>query len=134
MLQLALPSDEAGKTAPCGNLQLRAQRTDAEHFVDLQRLGDPFDGRLSQRLELEVAFRQFVGVRTDHNGARRCQIFHARGEVGRMPDWDIISLQVVLADGAYHYFSSIDADAEINRHATFATALVSVATHCVLHQ
>ena len=62
LLHFTLAAHEAGQATPSRDLQFGAQRSYAEHFVDVERLFDAFDLRLAQCLERKVALGEFVGV------------------------------------------------------------------------
>ena len=114
-------------------LQPGAQRAEAEHFEDGQRLGQPLDRRGAKRLECEIALGQLVGVFARDDGAGHRDAFHARSDVDRVPHRVIVSVQVVGADRTHHHFAGVDADADLQRDPLGQTHAVGVAAHVVLH-
>jgi len=70
-LHLALAPDKLGQSAPRGELEVRPQRAEASDLEHLYRLADPLDPAGAERLELEVAFDEFLNALPDHNRARR---------------------------------------------------------------
>ena len=61
-IHLALASDELRQPAPRRALQARAQRPEARHLENIDRLGDAFDPGRPQRLELKYPAQSFCVV------------------------------------------------------------------------
>src|SRR5215510_5664444 len=67
LVQFALATDKACEPASHGDLEFGALRADAQDFIDVERLFDPFDGRGAQALKLKEAVRQFMGILGNYN-------------------------------------------------------------------
>jgi hypothetical protein len=60
LLQLALAPDEARQPAPRGQLEMRPQRAEPRHLVDIDRLADALDRHRPQGVQLEVALAELA--------------------------------------------------------------------------
>src|SRR5262249_27919753 len=80
------PADEPSEAAPRGSLQARAYRTDTGDFVDLDGLGATFDPYRTKRLRGDEAFNQLARRRRDQHRTGPRGLFHAGGEMCRLPD------------------------------------------------
>jgi hypothetical protein len=105
---LALASNELGQPAADRTLQLRAQRPESGHLVNVNRLADAFDPAGAERLELEVTFDEFLDTLSDHHRARRREGLQARRQAHRMPYGGVFTMCVAGLDGSDHHFSAVD--------------------------
>ena len=94
-LDLGVPADEPGEPAPRGGLQSRARRTDAGQLVDLDGLAATFHRHRTQGLHGDEPFDQVERRRRDQHRARARGLFHARGEMRRLPDRRVVHAQVI---------------------------------------
>ena len=79
LLHLALSPDETHEPPPSRHLQAGAQWTHPEHFVDAERLAHSLHSRHAERLPLEVAFSELIGVLARYDRAAPGQTLHACG-------------------------------------------------------
>src|SRR5712692_6706198 len=50
-----------------------------------------------------------------------------------MPDGHVVGVQVIFADRAHHYLSSVDTNPQVQGHPTLASPLLGVSPHLLLH-
>ncbi len=85
------------------------------------------------RLKVEIAFGQAPGVFGNQNRSRRCHLFHAGGEVCRVPYWHVVRMQIIFANGADHDFARVDPHPHIQRHPPLEAQLVTIPAYVFLH-
>ena len=59
---LGIASDEFRQPAPRRCLEARPQRSEADHFINIDQLAEPFDPGGAERLQLEISFDEAAGV------------------------------------------------------------------------
>src|SRR5262249_39198190 len=110
-LNLALAPNELAQPAPRGDLEVRAQRTEASDLEQLYGLADPLDPARAEGLELEVALDEFLNTFSNDNRTRRGQCLQACGSADRMSDGSVFGMLITGLKGTDNYFSAIDSHA-----------------------
>jgi hypothetical protein len=89
-------------TARCN----RAQRPDAGHFINVDRLAGAFDFGRAQRLQSKVTLDQLARRLGHHDRPGACDALQARCEIGGMSDGRVFDLSRTGRDRADHGYSS----------------------------
>ena len=130
--ELGIAADKAGEPAGRGRLQAPPNATGANQLKDLHRRVEPFNGHWPERGGPDVAFRQPERLGRDQDGARLGHLFHAGGEMRRLPHGGVIHMQVT-ADRPHDDFPGIEANPDLDRHALRPLQRVAIARHALLH-
>src|SRR5258705_6700571 len=86
LLKVALAADELRESAPRGEIEMAAQRSGCDDFVNADRFGDSFKFGRSQVAQLEITLDQASRVCADDDTVRRRRALHARRDVDHVTD------------------------------------------------
>src|SRR5258705_8515348 len=86
LLKVTLAADELREPAPRGEIEMAAQRSGCDDFVNADRFGDSFKFGRSQVAQLEITFDQAPRVLADDYAVRRRGALHARRDVDHVAD------------------------------------------------
>src|SRR5207245_4166356 len=90
LLQFGIAADEARESASCRRLQTRPYRPPARDLEDLHGRAEPLYIDGAERLDLDEALGETEGVGAHEDRARHGELFHPRGEVGRLADCGVV--------------------------------------------
>ena len=107
-------------------------RTGPDQLKDLHRLGEPFDRKRSQGVDLDESLGQSEGGGGQPNTARGGELLHARRQVRGLAHGGVVHVQVV-ANGPHHDFAGIEPHARLHLQAVGAAHLFGIAAHGRLH-
>ncbi len=127
----ALAPDELRQPTPLCQLEMAAQRPDANHLVDAERLAYPFDFPRAQIAQFEVALDQTARLLTDHDATRRGDRLHPRREVRHMTNWGVLSVPAGV-DHAQNHFASVDTDTRLRGWLTLRRKPLPMLPQCLL--
>ena len=94
-VQLGLPPHEGREPARRRGLEAVPQRTRPHQVKDLHRLREPLDGDRPQGSDPDQALHQAQGRYGQADRPRGCELFHARRQVGGLPNGGVVHVQVV---------------------------------------
>ena len=92
---------------------MAAQRPDAHHLVDAERLANSFDFGLAQRAQFEVTLDQTACSLADYDATRRRDRLHPRREVRHMSNRRVLGVPARV-DHAENHFARIDPDTDLD--------------------
>jgi len=69
---------------------------------------------------------------TNYHRTGACDLLHACGQIGRMPDRRILCVRFAGFDRTDHYLTGVHADSNLNGHAAGAKQLDTIAVNFVL--
>src|SRR5262245_18276031 len=93
--QLLLPAHEASEPARCDGLQAPAERTGPDQLKDRHRLGESFNWKLTQGVDLHKSLGQSATGGGQPNTARSAELLHTRCQVRGLPHGVVVHVQVV---------------------------------------
>ena len=132
LLHLDVAAHEPSQPPRASGLQPRACRAGADELEDLDGLRDTLDRGGPERSHLHEAFRQCHRVRRQPCRARRGELLHPCGEVGRLADRRVVHPQIA-ADRADHHVARVQAHADLHLDALRPAQLLRVPADRVVH-
>src|SRR5476651_1779092 len=90
--------------------------TDANHFINADRVFEAFDFGQPEAAEFEVALDQSARFIADGDAAGRRGALHTLGQVDRVADGRVLGVATGLHT-AHYDFASVDADADFDASA-----------------
>ena len=130
--QLLLPPHEAGEPACRTGLQAAADGTGPDQLKDLHRLGESFDGKLPQGVDLDEALSQPERRRGQPDTARGGELLHARRQMRGLAHGGVVHVQVV-ANGPHHDVAGIEPHPGLHLQTVGPAHLLGIAAHGALH-
>jgi hypothetical protein len=113
---LRVATDEPREPAGRRGMKARPDRRHAGDLIDLewgrQSLHRPRTERAGKHISLDE--RESVG--RQQNRARHGHLFHAGGDVRRLPDGGVVHVKVV-SDGANDHLTGVETHPDVDRHA-----------------
>ena len=109
-----------------------AHRARARELEDLDRRGQPLDGRGAACRHLHEALGEGERVRRQQDRPRSGHLLHPRGQVRGVTDRRVVHVEV-RADGADHDVARVQAHADLDRDPVTVKHLLRVALHRFLH-
>src|SRR5262249_53007185 len=114
--------------------ELRSQRSDPRHLVNLNGLTHALDPRRSQTPESEVPIGQPARLFADDDRPSGGEALKPRRQARRVTDRHVVGVEVILSDRAYDDLSSVHADADLEVHTLLGPQLLRVPTDLLLHE
>ena len=132
LVQLALAPHEAGQPARRRRVEPRAPGSGPPQLVDLDRLLQPLHRHRPQGVDLDVALHQPQGVAGQQGGPGSGELFHARGQMRRLPHRRVVHVQIA-ADDAHDHLAGVQPDPDLHIEPLSLAQLLGIAADGVLH-
>jgi hypothetical protein len=113
------------------HVQPRSPAAAADHPIDLNRLAPSLDRDRPQAFASDVSFDKSVRGIGDEDGSGFGQRLYPRRQVGRVPHCGVVHPQVV-ADPPDHDEAGVEAQTELELHASVLLELLAVTAKCFL--
>ena len=110
-----LAANELRQPPPRRKFKMAAQRSSADHLVDVDWLADAFDLGRPEVAQLEVTLDQTPRILANYDATCWRNRLHPRREVGRMSYRSVLSMPA----GMYHaqdHFAGVNPDADFEWH------------------
>src|SRR5712664_2062346 len=92
---------------------MAAQRSRADHLIDVDRLANAFDFGRPETAQFEVTLDQMPRILANYDATRRRHGLHPRREIGRMTHRRVLGVPA----GMYHaqdHFARVDPDTDLD--------------------
>ncbi len=132
LFQFRATSHELRQSARRRHLQPRPERTDRNHLVHVDRIADALDSHRAQRLQIEVAGREFLRLLGDDDRSGRRERLHPRRQAHRMPNRRVLGMRVVGANRSHHNFAGIEPDPNLDRRTSLCAQPGRIFRHVLL--
>src|SRR5262245_33790792 len=116
MLHLESAADEAHQSSPRRHLELRSQRSDSRHLVNLHGITHALDRRGPQTLEAEESFGELARLVADDDRPSGGETLKPRRQARRVADRHVVGVEVVLPNRAHNDLSRVDAYTDLEVH------------------
>ena len=128
-----MPPHELRQPARRRHLQPRLERAGPKHLVNVDRIGNAFDSRRAERLQIEVAGGEFLRLLRDDDRSSRRQRLHPRRQAHRMPNRGVLGVRVIGSNRSHHHFAGVEADPNFDRRISRGAQSGRIFRHVLLH-
>ena len=132
LLDLGVAADKSGEAPSSGCMEPGPQRARAGERVDLNGIRQALDRHRAPGRDLNVAFGELQGRRSEQDRPGRRHLLHAGGQVGRLPNGRVVHVQVGT-DGADDHLARVEPHADLEGHPLRAEHTLRVLRHRLLH-
>ena len=132
LFHLGRPADERRQPPRGRGLEPRSDCRSADDLVHLDRLRETLHRRRADRSDLDVPLGQRQGVGGEHGRPGIGELFHARGQMRRLPHRRVVHPEVA-ADRPHHDLAGVQPNSDTDRDPLSPPDLFGVSLHRLLH-
>src|SRR5215471_9251901 len=101
--------------------------------MDIDRLADPFDLRLTEWLQREIALHQLSGTVADDRGSNIGKALQSGRQIYGMSDRRVFSMHGASLNRSHHHLASICSGPNLDRGASLCSQTCAITPDFIVH-